>query len=77
MKIVGTANFQPLWGPLSCRLIRYTTTLSEAETNKLSSKRYQKFHQIMKTLAPNQPVMRTYVTVWCVLLRAFCIKGPQ
>ena len=62
MKIVGTANFEPLWGPLSCRLIRYTTTLSEAETNKLSSKRfikYKNFHQIMKILAPNQPVMRT------------------
>ena len=38
MKIVGTANFQPLWGPFSCRLIRYTTTLQGLDPQNFSTK---------------------------------------
>ena len=38
MKIVGTANFEPLWGPLSCRLIRSTTTLQDLDPQNFSTK---------------------------------------
>ena len=38
MKIVGTANFQPLWRPFSCRLIRYTTTLQGLDPQNFSTK---------------------------------------
>ena len=46
IKLVGTSIFTPLWRPLCCRLIRYTTTLQSIRPPKI----FNKMHEIQRLI---------------------------